>query len=126
MLKIITKLPDPAIEIVKQLSKHERRTMTPEDIRSTLPISKHKSIRYSLRRLLETGIIYRVANLLDMRSVSYRLATPNELSEIISKLSDKVFIEVLAAMNIPNLDLLEDKSFMKNTQKASSSTTLSK
>ncbi|MHA2028507.1 MAG: hypothetical protein ACW99A_07725 [Candidatus Kariarchaeaceae archaeon] len=114
-LEIITKLPDPAIEIVEQLSKHEYQTMTQEDIRSALSISTHKSIRYAIRRLLENGIIYRVANLLDMRSVSYRLATPNELSEAFAKLSDKVFQEVLEAMNISNSQLSEYKAFVKGT-----------
>jgi predicted transcriptional regulator len=89
--------------------------MTQEDIRSALSISTHKSIRYAIRRLLENGIIYRVANLLDMRSVSYRLATPNELSEAFAKLSDKVFQEVLEAMNISNSQLSEYKAFVKGT-----------
>lgn len=115
MPPIITKLPEPALEIVEQLSKHEYQTMTQDDIRTSLSISSQKSIRYAIRRLLENGIIYRVANLMDMRSVSYRLATPNELSGAFASLSDKVFQEVLEAMNISNSQLSEYKAFVKGT-----------
>ena len=89
--------------------------MTQDDIKSTLSISSQKSIRYAIRRLLENGIIYRVANLMDMRSVSYRLATPNELSSAFANLSDKVFQEVLEAMNISNSQLSEYKAFVNDT-----------
>jgi len=115
MPAIITKLPEPALDIIEQLSKHEFQTMTQDEIRSSLTISSQKSIRYAIRRLLENGIIYRVANLLDMRSVSYRLATPNELSEAFAKLADNVFQEVLEAMNISNSQLSEYKAFIKGT-----------
>lgn len=114
-MSIITKLPEPALDIVEQLTKHEYQTMTQEDIRSSLSISSQKSIRYAIRRLLENGIIYRVANLLDMRSVSYRLATPNELSIAFAKLSDKVFQEVLEAMSISNSMLSSYKTLIEGT-----------
>lgn len=89
--------------------------MTQDDIRSSLSITSQKSIRYAIRRLLENGIIYRVANLLDMRSVSYRLATPNELSIAFEKLSDKVFQDVLEAMNISNSVLSAYKTLIEGT-----------
>ncbi|OLS25011.1 MAG: hypothetical protein HeimC2_20660 [Candidatus Heimdallarchaeota archaeon LC_2] len=111
---IITKLPEPALEIVEKLTQHEFQILSQEDIRNALSISSQKSIRYAIRRLLENGIIYRVANLMDMRSVSYRLATPNELTDAFNNLSDKVFQDVLIAMNIPNAQLSQYKAFVKS------------
>ena len=54
-------------------------------------------------------------NLLDMRSVSYRLATPNELSIAFDRLSDKVFQDVLEAMNISNSLLSSYKTLIEGT-----------
>ncbi|MCH8905617.1 MAG: hypothetical protein IH840_00895 [Candidatus Heimdallarchaeota archaeon] len=95
---MITKLPEPALEIVEQLSKDETMTKTQDEIKKSLSSSSQKSIRYAIRRLLENGIIYRVPNLMDMRSVSYRLAQPSELSIAHEKLSKEVFQDILDAM----------------------------
>ena len=48
-------------------------------------------------------------------SVSYRLATPNELSIAFAKLSDKVFQDVLEAMNISNSVLSSYKTLIEGT-----------
>ena len=100
---MITKLPDPALEIIELFSRHEIGTLTQEEIRRALPDATSKSIRYAIRRLLENGIIYRVPNLMDMRSVSYRIASASELAKTFEKLSDKVFKEVLEAIGTSNL-----------------------
>lgn len=88
--------------------------MTQEDIKNSLTVDAQKSIRYAIRRLLENGIIFRVPNLLDMRSVSYRLATPSELSQAFERLSNKVFQDVLEAMSISSSQLSEYKAFVKS------------
>lgn len=88
--------------------------MTQEEIKNSLSLSSQKSIRYAIRRLLENAIIHRVPNLLDMRSVSYRLATPSELTTAFGKLSDKVFQDVVAAMNISNSQMTEFKAISQS------------
>jgi hypothetical protein len=80
------------------LSKRDLQTQ--EEIRDSLPGVSSKAMRYAIRRLLENNIIFRVPNLLDMRSVSYRLATPDELSQALQKLSDRVFAKVAKAMDL--------------------------
>ena len=100
---MITKLPSPALEIIELFAQNEIGTLTQEDIREAVPGTSQKSVRYAIRRLLENAIIYRVPNLFDMRSVSYRLASSSELSTALEKLSDKVFKEVLIAMGMDNL-----------------------
>jgi len=108
---MITKLPEPALEIVEQLSKDETQTQTQDEIKEAINASSQKSIRYAIRRLLENGIIYRVPNLMDMRSVSYRLATPSELSTAHQRLSSKVFQDIMAAMNYGNDQMLKEYTF---------------
>jgi DNA-binding HxlR family transcriptional regulator len=95
---MITKLPEPAMAIIQQLCKRDFQTQ--EEIRDSLPAISSKTMRYAVRRLLENGIIYRVPNLLDMRSVSYRLATADELASVLPRLSDRVFDLVAQAMDL--------------------------
>ena len=93
-------MPSPALEIINHLSKQDFQAQ--EEIRTALSEVSYKSMRYAIRRLLENGILYRVPNLQDMRSVSYRLATQDELSSVLSKLSDNLFSQVIKAMELSN------------------------
>ncbi len=86
-------LPIPAIEIITLLKK--------EGVLSSREILKFfngkyedKAVKYAIRRLLENKLIHRVPNLLDMRSVYYRLATADELSEIRSSISESISQEI--------------------------------
>ncbi|MHA2092324.1 MAG: winged helix-turn-helix transcriptional regulator [Candidatus Kariarchaeaceae archaeon] len=109
---MITKLPEPAMEIIQQLCKRDFQTQ--EEIRNSLPTISSKTMRYAVRRLLENGIIYRVPNLLDMRSVSYRLATADELARVLPRLSDRVFDLVAQAMDLNGSDTSIREATEKN------------
>jgi len=86
-------LPSPAIEIISLIKKEG--TLSSRDILECFK-DKHqeKAVKYAIRRLLENKLIHRVPNLLDMRSVYYRLATPDELSEIRSSISESISQEI--------------------------------
>lgn len=65
------------IKIMRLLGENE--TMTPGDIIKSLPQYTKKDVKYSIRRLREKGLIKVIPNLLDMRRVFYRLASPDEI-----------------------------------------------
>ncbi|RMG32009.1 MAG: hypothetical protein D6732_13945 [Methanobacteriota archaeon] len=99
-------LPYPALEILKLLAKHG--SLTAKEIQDYLgPEIEQKAIKYALRRLLENKVIYRVPNLLDMRSVYYRTATREELSELANDLSPEVTEQIIRAMEQGNDNFLQ-------------------
>jgi DNA-binding Lrp family transcriptional regulator len=89
-------LPPAAEEIIFLLAKHASLTL--EEIMDTIGETSEKTLRYAMRRLLENKVVKRIPNLLDMRSVSYRLASPDEISEVIHELSDHIAEKILAAV----------------------------
>ncbi len=99
-------LPYPALEILKILSKHG--SLTAKEIQEYLGEDvEPKAIKYALRRLLENKVIYRVPNLLDMRSVYYRTATREELSELVNDLSPEITEQILQAMQQGNNNFMQ-------------------
>ncbi|MDH5402486.1 MAG: helix-turn-helix domain-containing protein [Candidatus Heimdallarchaeota archaeon] len=93
---MIRKLPPSAIEILQALSSQDSLTL--EEIKEFIDGKTDKTMRYAMRRLLENGIVKRIPNLMDMRSVSYRLATNDELSFVMHDLSEHVSIEIRKAI----------------------------
>ena len=84
---MITRLPEPSREIMVLLI--QEGILSPKEIEEHID-APFDAIRYALRRLIESGIIKRVPNLLDMRSVYYRMSTETELREIEDQLSRNV------------------------------------
>jgi len=95
-MKIIRKLPPSASEIIFLLAKHDSLRL--EEIQEMIPDITEKTLRYAMRRLLENDVVKRIPNLLDMRSVSYRIATPNEIAHIVEDLADHISEEILEAV----------------------------
>ncbi len=94
----IQSLPYPALEIVSILSK--AGNLTAKEIQERLGDDvESKAVKYALRRLLENHVIFRVPNLLDMRSVFYRAASADELSQLANELSPEMTGMILEAMN---------------------------
>ena len=86
-------LPSPAIEIILLIKKEG--TLSSRDILEYFENKyQEKAVKYAIRRLLENKLIHRVPNLLDMRSVYYRLATLDELSEIRNSISESISQEI--------------------------------
>ena len=99
-------LPYPALEILKILAKHG--SLTAKEIQEHLGKDvEPKAIKYALRRLLENKVIYRVPNLLDMRSVYYRTATREELSDLANALSPEITEQIIEAMEQGNDNFLQ-------------------
>ena len=92
---MITKLPSPSKEIITLLI--QEGTLSPKQIEERID-APSDAIRYALRRLIESKIIKRVPNLLDMRSVYYRMSTKTELQEIEATLSRRVLNIINEAM----------------------------
>lgn len=95
VLMSLSTLPSPALEIVEMLAH--------EDSLSAKEIGKRlggkfdsKSIKYALRRLLENRIIYRIPNLMDMRSVFYRVAIEEEYPMFMEHLGEELTDIILA------------------------------
>ena len=89
----IQSLPIPALEILDLLATET--TVSSKDIEMYLCATYEKNaIKYALRRLLKSKLIYRVPNLLDMRSVFYRIATQAELLHIKDQLSKEITVEL--------------------------------
>ncbi|MCY3414087.1 MAG: MarR family transcriptional regulator [Candidatus Heimdallarchaeota archaeon] len=63
-----TKLPDSAIPILRYLENHGQKTQRELIQNLNLPT---RTVRYSIRRLIERGLIKKMPNLRDMRSVFY-------------------------------------------------------
>jgi hypothetical protein len=93
---MIRKLPPQAEEIIIVLSKHDSLRL--EEIQDMIPELNEKTLRYAMRRLLENGVVKRIPNLLDMRSVSYRIATPDEFARVLPDLSTKISDKIITAM----------------------------
>lgn len=68
MGRIRYKLPNGAMVIVRHLEAQGKRTQRELIHELALPI---RTVRYSIRRLLERGIVRKYPNLKDMRSVFY-------------------------------------------------------
>lgn len=64
------KLPEAAIPMLKYLQDNSPKTQ--REIMESLDLPT-RTVRYSLRRLLERDFIVRIANLNDMRSVYYQI-----------------------------------------------------
>ena len=93
---MIRKLPPSAQDIIFLLAKHDSLRL--EEIQDMIPDITEKTLRYAMRRLLENGIVKRIPNLLDMRSVSYRIATSNEIAHIVEDLADHISDKILEAV----------------------------
>lgn len=93
---MIRKLPPAAEEIIFLLARHDSLRL--EDIQEMIPELSEKTLRYAMRRLLENGVVKRIPNLLDMRSVSYRIATPDEFSKVLTELSGHISDKIIAAV----------------------------
>ncbi|MHA2252961.1 MAG: winged helix DNA-binding protein [Candidatus Kariarchaeaceae archaeon] len=65
------KLPEKAIPLLKFLEVNGPKTQ--RDLIDTLSLPT-RTVRYSIRRLLERGLIKKVPNLKDMRSVFYHIS----------------------------------------------------
>lgn len=78
------KLPRGGEDIIKVLDKIG--AMTQKDILASVK-QPERTIRYGIRRLLEKGILKKMSNLSDMRSVYYYLAP--ELRNTFEFLKDK-------------------------------------
>ena len=63
-----SKLPDAAIPLLRYLQDSGKKTQRQLINSLNLPT---RTVRYSIRRLLERGLIKKVPNLKDMRSVYY-------------------------------------------------------
>jgi repressor of nif and glnA expression len=97
----VQSLPEPALEIIALLAKENSGSLSSKEISKLLNDAyPNKAIKYALRRLLENKVIYRVPNLLDMRSVYYRLATQDELSKIYEHLSEDITNQIQNAIYV--------------------------
>ena len=65
-----TRLPEKAIPLLRFLEEQGPKTQKEVIQALNLPI---RTVRYSIRRLLERGLIRKVPNLRDMRSVFYHI-----------------------------------------------------
>lgn len=65
------RLPIKAIPLLRYLEEHGPKTQKELIEILNLPV---RTVRYSIRRLLERGLIRKVPNLKDMRSVFYHIA----------------------------------------------------
>ncbi len=65
------KLPEKAIPLLQFLEVNGPKTQ--RDLIDTLSLPT-RTVRYSIRRLLERGLIKKVPNLKDMRSVFYHIS----------------------------------------------------
>ena len=74
------KLPKSADEILNLF--RDQKPWTQYEIENSLPDFQKEDIKYSLRKLNEKGIVVKIPNLKDMRRISYRIATQDEMSEI--------------------------------------------
>ncbi|MCY3414091.1 MAG: MarR family transcriptional regulator [Candidatus Heimdallarchaeota archaeon] len=63
-----SKLPEAAIPLLRYLEANGKKTQRELIQNLNLPT---RTVRYSIRRLLERGLIKKVPNLKDMRSVFY-------------------------------------------------------
>ena len=89
----IQSLPTPALEILDLLANES--IVSSKDIEVHFSnVYERNTIKYAIRRLLKSKLIYRVPNLLDMRSVFYRIATQNEILHIKDQLSAQINIEL--------------------------------
>ncbi len=79
--------------------------MTPKQIEDALPHVNKDQTRYALRRLIESKIIRRIPNLLDMRSVYFRIATEQEIEEIKPNLSRRIQKLISDAVSDANMVL---------------------
>ena len=64
------RLPEKAIPLLRFLENHGPKTQKEVILALDLPI---RTVRYSIRRLLERNLIRKVPNLKDMRSVFYHI-----------------------------------------------------
>lgn len=65
------RLPEKSIPLLRFLEEHGPRTQ--RDLIESLNLPT-RTVRYSIRRLLERGLIKKVPNLRDMRSVYYHIS----------------------------------------------------
>ncbi len=93
---MIRKLPPAAEDIIFLLARHESLKL--EEIQEMIPELSEKTLRYAMRRLFENEVVKRIPNLLDMRSVSYRIATPDEFSKVLIDLSHHISDRIIAAV----------------------------
>jgi len=94
---ILTKIPEGTGEVISILQKFDLLTI--EEIDDKIPNYSIATIRYSIRRLLESSIIMSVPDLLDMRSVKYRLAADAQLREALTLLPKEVFLQLEGYLN---------------------------
>lgn len=66
-----TRLPESSIPLLRYLQSQGRRTQRELIEELGLPT---RTVRYSIRRLLERGLIRKIPNLKDMRSVFYLIS----------------------------------------------------
>lgn len=69
-------LPNSSLVIAKMLSEGENLSI--EDIRNRSELN-NKQVRYGIKRLRNAGLIISIPDLLDMRTVKYRLANSEEI-----------------------------------------------
>lgn len=114
----MVKIPTPTFEILNLLADTSAE-MTPSQIQKALPTFSPKDTKYALRRLREKGVIKQIPNLLDMRRVYYRLATPDELNESAELMKEEELELYVSAME-GELDIIasyeRDQEIKKNSR----------
>ena len=103
------------VRILKLLAE-ESENMTPGQIIRKLGTFSRKDVKYSIRRLREKGLIRVIPNLMDMRRVFYRLASPSEVegSARIKDIEWEIF-HSLASSSVTPLTTLEEMEAASQT-----------
>ncbi|MCH8908485.1 MAG: winged helix-turn-helix transcriptional regulator [Candidatus Heimdallarchaeota archaeon] len=85
------KLPEKAIPLLRYLDEHG--PLTQKELINTLSLPV-RTVRYSIRRLLEKGLIKKVPNLKDMRSIFYHISP--EVADVEAVISEELAIQARA------------------------------
>ena len=90
---ILTKVPDGSLDVIQILHKEELLTI--EEIDKKLPAISRASVRYAVRRLLEAKIIQSIPDLMDMRTVKYRLSSDGKLRQALLQLPPLIYDQLM-------------------------------
>ena len=89
---VLTKVPEGSREVIRVLLDDQLYTL--EEIAGKLDKFELGTIRYAIRRLLETRLIQSIPDLYDMRTVKYRIASESTLSTVLNTLPPEVYREI--------------------------------
>ncbi|MCH8908486.1 MAG: winged helix-turn-helix transcriptional regulator [Candidatus Heimdallarchaeota archaeon] len=82
------RLPEKAIPLLRYLEEHGQRTQRELIEALDLPT---RTVRYSIRRLLERSLIMKIPNLEDMRSVFYHISP--EVADVETIIAEELAIQ---------------------------------